>query len=55
MACPQVADKEDGLQIWRAAVNILNMQLRTAEKGWSSNLGGSGMGLKTSRRNKVMY
>jgi hypothetical protein len=26
MARPQVADGGDGLQIWRAAVNILNVQ-----------------------------
>jgi len=30
---PQVADGEDGLQAWSAAANILNMQLRTADKG----------------------
>jgi hypothetical protein len=29
MACPQVADGGDGLQLWRAAANILN----TAEEG----------------------
>jgi hypothetical protein len=40
MACPQVADGGDGLQIWRVAVNILNKQSPTADKGWSSSLGG---------------
>jgi hypothetical protein len=37
MARPQVADGE-GLQIWRAAANILNKQSRTADKGWPSSL-----------------
>jgi hypothetical protein len=27
---------EEGLPIWRVAANILNEQLRTAEKGWFS-------------------
>jgi hypothetical protein len=40
MARPQVADEGDGLQIWRVAANILNKQLRTADKGWSSSNGG---------------
>jgi hypothetical protein len=39
VACPQVADGEDSLQILSIAVNIMNKQLRTADKGWSSNLG----------------
>jgi len=39
MANPQVADGKDDLQIWRLAVNILNKQFWTANKGWSSNLG----------------
>jgi hypothetical protein len=29
----------NGLQVWRVAANTLNKQSRTAEKGWSSNLG----------------
>jgi hypothetical protein len=33
MARPEVVDGGEGLQIWRAAVNVLNMHLRTAEKG----------------------
>jgi hypothetical protein len=37
MAHPQVADGEDGLQIWRVAVNILSKQ--AADKGLSSSLG----------------
>jgi hypothetical protein len=44
IACPQVVDGEDGLQIWRVAANILNKQSRTADKGWSFSLGvGSGV------------
>jgi len=38
MACPQAADGE-GLQIWKAAANILNKLSQTADKGWSSSLG----------------
>jgi hypothetical protein len=39
MACPQVANGGNALQIWRVAAKILNKQLRTADKGWSSSLG----------------
>jgi hypothetical protein len=39
MARPRVADRGDGLQIWRVAANILNQQSRTADSGWSSSLG----------------
>jgi hypothetical protein len=39
MARPQVVDVGEGLQIWRVAVNILNKQSRTADKGWPSSLG----------------
>jgi hypothetical protein len=39
MARPQVADGGEGLQIWRVAVNILNKQSRTADKGWPSSFG----------------
>jgi hypothetical protein len=39
MVCPQVADGGDALQFWREAANILNKQVRTADKGWSSSLG----------------
>jgi hypothetical protein len=38
MARPRVADRGDGLQIWRVAVNMLNKQSRTADSGWSSSL-----------------
>jgi hypothetical protein len=40
MARPQVVDGGDGLQIWRVAANVLNKQSRTADRGWSSSLGG---------------
>ena len=30
---------EERPPIWRVAVNILNRQSRTADKGWSSSLG----------------
>ncbi|KAJ4437102.1 hypothetical protein ANN_17237 [Periplaneta americana] len=33
MARPQVADRGDGLQIWRVAANVLNKESRTADKG----------------------
>jgi hypothetical protein len=39
MTRPQVADGGDALQVWRVAANVLNRQLRTAEKGWPSSLG----------------
>jgi hypothetical protein len=29
----------NGIQLWRVAVNILNKQSRTADKGWSYSLG----------------
>jgi hypothetical protein len=29
---------------WRVAANILNKQSRRADKGWSSSLGGGGLG-----------
>jgi hypothetical protein len=34
-----VADRGDGLLIWRVAANILNKQSLSADKGWSSSLG----------------
>jgi hypothetical protein len=33
------ADGGDSLQVWKVSVNVLNKQLRTADKGWSSNMG----------------
>jgi hypothetical protein len=38
MARLHVADGGEGLQIWGVAVNILNKQSRTVDKGWSSSL-----------------
>jgi hypothetical protein len=49
MACPQVADPGEGLQIWRVAANSLNKQSRTAEMGWFSSLG-IRQGLSSSSR-----
>jgi hypothetical protein len=53
MARPRVADRGDGLQIWKVAANILNKQSRTADSGWSSSLGLGG-GLTTLPR-KTQY
>jgi hypothetical protein len=39
MASPRVADGGDGLQVWRVGANVLNKQLRRADKWWSSSLG----------------
>jgi hypothetical protein len=39
MACPQVVDEGESLQIWKVAANILKKQSRKANKGWSSSLG----------------
>jgi hypothetical protein len=39
MARLQVVDGGDVLQIWRVAENILNKQLRIADRGWFSSLG----------------
>jgi hypothetical protein len=39
MARAQVADGGDALQVWRVAANILNKQLRAADKGWAFSLG----------------
>jgi len=33
LARPRVVDKEDDLQMWRVAVNVLNKQSRTADRG----------------------
>jgi hypothetical protein len=47
MVHSQVLDGEDGLQIWKEAANLLNKQLQTVDKSWSSSMG-LGMGLKTA-------
>jgi hypothetical protein len=45
---------EERPQVWKAVANILNKQWPTADKGWSSNWGGGGLGevLTTPRRKK---
>jgi hypothetical protein len=43
-ARPQVADGGDGLQIRWAVANMLNKKSRTADRGWSSSLGGGRAG-----------
>jgi hypothetical protein len=32
-------DGGEGLQIWKVSANVLNKQLQTADKVWSSSLG----------------
>jgi hypothetical protein len=39
MARPQVADRGDGLKVWRVGVNILTKQSWTADRGWPSSMG----------------
>jgi hypothetical protein len=39
MASPQVSDGGEDLQIRRVAANILNKQLRAADKRWPSSFG----------------
>jgi len=39
MVRPRVADRGDGLLIWREAANMLNKQSQRADEGWSSSLG----------------
>jgi hypothetical protein len=46
MARPQVVDGGERLQKWKVAVNILNNESRTADKGQSTSLG-VGVGLTT--------
>jgi hypothetical protein len=53
-ARPRLADRGDGLQIWRVAANVLNKQSRTADSGWSSSLGVWRGGIKTLPR-KTQY
>jgi hypothetical protein len=38
MTRPQVADGENGLEVWRVATDILNKEPWAAGKGWSSSL-----------------
>jgi hypothetical protein len=39
MACSQVADGGDVLQVWRVTVNTLNKQSQTTNKRWPPALG----------------
>jgi hypothetical protein len=56
MARPQVADRGEGLQIWRVAANILSKQSRTADKGWPSSLGvGRGANNSPQQKKTVCY
>jgi hypothetical protein len=54
MGRTQVADEAGDLQIWRVAVNILNKQLRTGDKGWSSSLW-VGRGANNSSPQKISF
>jgi hypothetical protein len=45
IARPQLADGEDGLQIWSLTANLLYKQSRKTDKGLSSN-GGLEVGLR---------
>jgi len=45
---------KEGFYIWRVAANILNEQLRTADKGWFSGLG-FGEVLKTPHHINLHY
>jgi hypothetical protein len=52
MACVQIQGGGDGLQIWRLAENILNMQSRIADKRLPSRLG-DGQGATPHRKKAV--
>jgi hypothetical protein len=52
MAHPQVPDGEESLHVRTVAVNILNKQSHTADKGWSSSYG-VGWGLTTPHHKKI--
>jgi hypothetical protein len=38
MERPQVADGEDGYEMWMAVANVLNKQSRRGDRGWSFSL-----------------
>jgi hypothetical protein len=52
MARAQVAEEGDGLQLWRVAADILNIQSRADDKGWSCSFG-AGSGLTTPHHKKI--
>jgi len=54
MALPRVADGGDGMQIWRVSLNELDKQLRTTDKGWSSNFGVEGGAKTPLRKNQLI-
>jgi hypothetical protein len=54
-ASPQVADGGNSLQIWRVAANILNNQLWTADKGWSSSMGVQLLAVKKAYCYEMFY
>jgi hypothetical protein len=54
MACSVVVDVGDGLQIWTIEANILNKQSRTADKEWSSSVGGGRGANSSSQKKKIM-
>jgi hypothetical protein len=53
MARRRLADGEDGLQIWRVAVNILNKDTQTADKGQFSKPEGWASCRKLTVRNRL--
>ena len=46
---------EERSPIWTVAANILNKQLRTASKGWSSSLGLGQVQTTPHRKNVSLY
>jgi hypothetical protein len=50
---PSGSGWKEVLRVRRVAANILNKQLRTADKGWSSSLG-VGRGAATSHRKNLL-
>jgi hypothetical protein len=54
MVRTQVADRAEGLQIWRVSVNILNKQSQADDSGWSSSLN-VGRGLTTPTVKKQFF
>jgi len=56
LTCPLIAGEADGIQMCRAAANVLNKQLRKADKGWSSRSGvGWGANYLSYQKLNVLY